>query len=162
MNYLKLILIAVILFLLILNYFQQCEITEDSNEVKKIITDLIVSNENDLDVQIREWHTFISALIEVESMGKDSAVGKNNDVGVLQITPIYVEEANRILGERKYTLDDRLDRYKSIEMFTVINEKHNPEKSLIKALKLHNPNAGNEYKEKVFMRYYELLNSKND
>lgn len=159
MDYLKLVLLAVILFLLILNYFQQCEVTENSDEAKKIITDLIISEDSNLDVQIKEWHTFISALIEVESMGKDSAIGKSNDVGVLQITPIYVEETNRILGENKYNLDDRFDRYKSIEMFTVINEKHNPEKSFNKALRLHNPNAGNAYKIKVFEKYYELLNN---
>ena len=54
MDYLKLILLAVILFLLILNYFQQCEITEGSDEAKKIITDLIISEDNNLDVQVKE------------------------------------------------------------------------------------------------------------
>lgn len=158
MEYLKLFLLATILFFIILSNFQQCEIAENSDEAKKIITDLIISDENDLDVQIREWHTFISALIEVESQGRDSVIGKNNDVGVLQITPIYIEEANRILSERKYLPGDRFDRYKSIEIFEVINKHHNPERSFHKALKLHNPNAGNEYKEKVFMTYYKLLN----
>jgi len=39
---------------------------------------------------------------------------------VLQIRPIMVREVNRLLGENKYTLKDRWNKAKSIEMFNVI------------------------------------------
>ena len=53
----------------------------------------------------------------VESGGDTNAVGDNSlAVGVLQIHPIMVKDVNRILGEDKFTLDDRYDRAKSIAM----------------------------------------------
>lgn len=59
-----------------------------------------------------EWDIFVKALIQVESEGKADAVGKTNDVGILQITPIYVKDVNRILGEDKYDLSCRTDTEK--------------------------------------------------
>lgn len=47
-------------------------------------------------LQLREWNLFLRALIQVESGGNSMAIGKNNDGGILQITPIYVEEVNRL------------------------------------------------------------------
>lgn len=61
-----------------------------------------------------EWDIFIQALIQVESEGKSNAVGKTNDVGILQITPIYVKDVNRILGEERYTLSCRTDIKKEL------------------------------------------------
>ena len=66
-----------------------------------------------------EWDIFIEALIRVESEGKADAVGKTNDVGILQITPIYVKDVNRILGEERYTLAERTDIEKSLEMYAI-------------------------------------------
>jgi hypothetical protein len=71
--------------------------------------------------------------------------------GILQITPIYVKEANRILGKSKYTLYDRKNPLKSHEMFLVVQNYHNPEKDVKKAVKLHNK-AG-WYFEEVMDRY---------
>ena len=62
----------------------------------------------------------ILALIMVESGGDTSAVGDGKKaVGVLQIHPIMVRDVNRILGEDKFSLDDRYDRQKSIAMCEV-------------------------------------------
>jgi hypothetical protein len=66
------------------------------------------------------------AIIQVESRGNDSAYNKSEDaVGCLQIRPIMVREVNRLLKirgeERRYTLKDRWNRQKSIEMFLVFN-----------------------------------------
>ena len=65
----------------------------------------------------------IDALIAIESNGDDSAIGDGGlAVGCLQIHPIMVEDVNRILGltaghaHLKYTLDDRYDRSKSLNM----------------------------------------------
>jgi hypothetical protein len=70
---------------------------------------------------------FISSLIMVESSGNDQAHNLSEDaVGCLQIRPIMVREVNRLLKrrgeERRYTLQDRWNRRKSIEMFLVYNK----------------------------------------
>ena len=54
---------------------------------------------------IDEWDVLIMAMCEVESGSNPNAVGSKDDIGVLQITPIYVEEANRILGRDVYSLE---------------------------------------------------------
>ena len=69
----------------------------------------------------------IKAIIYVESRDNDSAYNKSEDaVGCLQIRPIMVREVNRLLKKRKsskqYTLLNRWDRQKSIEMFLVFTK----------------------------------------
>lgn len=60
--------------------------------------------------------TLINALIEVESNGRNNAIGdRGNAIGCLQIWPVVVEDVRRISG-RNYRMDDRFDRKKSIEM----------------------------------------------
>ncbi len=53
-------------------------------------------------------------LIFIESSGNDKAVN-GEAAGCLQITPILVKDVNRIAGTN-FTLEDRFDRQKSIEM----------------------------------------------
>ena len=78
-------------------------------------------------------HDLVSALILVESRGNDSAIGDrhlvgNEAVGALQIRPIMVREVNRILkiqkSDKRFTLKDRYDREKTIEMFYVWKNFH--------------------------------------
>lgn len=95
------------------------------------------------------WDYMIQALIIVESEGDPHAVGKTNDLGILQITPIYVKEVNRILKEERYDLSDRTNIYKSLEMFEVYQEHHNPDKDILTAIKIHNTGAGKWYIDKV-------------
>lgn len=95
------------------------------------------------------WDIFIEALIRVESEGKENAVGTKNDVGVLQITPIFVQEVNRILKKKIYTLKNRRNKKKSIEMFNVLQARYNPTKDINKAIKLHNPRASKSYHTKI-------------
>ena len=65
--------------------------------------------------------TLLNALMAVESNFDTMAYNsKENAAGVLQIRPIMVREVNRLLGEDKYTLKDRWNKAKSIEMFNVI------------------------------------------
>lgn len=103
--------------------------------------------------EISNWNAFINALVWVESKGKWDAVGTSNDVGVLQITPICVKQANIYVGYDKYSLDDRLDSLKSVEMFNVIQDKLNPEHDLHFALKIWNSKAPVSYHEKVMNEY---------
>ena len=66
----------------------------------------------------------LSAIIHVESSGRDSAYHKGEDaVGCLQIRKCMVNDINRILRrqgkDQRYSYDDRWLRYKSIQMFEV-------------------------------------------
>lgn len=78
------------------------------------------------------------ALIYTESEGNPLAVGKNNDLGCLQITPIYVKEVNRILGEEKYSHEDAFNPEKALEMFSIVQDYHNPEHDVDAGIRLHN------------------------
>ena len=79
----------------------------------------------------------LEAMIVVESNGNDSCIGDRNlgrpSVGCLQIRPIMVREVNRILRKqkikKKYTLNDRYSRKKSIEMFYIWRDYHHSEDS---------------------------------
>lgn len=71
------------------------------------------------------YQTLLPAIEQVESGGKSDAVGDGGKaVGILQIHPIMVKDVNRILGEDRYTLADRLDPAKSREMFRVYSEHY--------------------------------------
>jgi hypothetical protein len=95
-----------------------------------------------------EWQTLINAIAFVESTNNPKA--KNGQsVGLLQITPIYVAECNRILGEERYTLADREDSLKSIEMFKIYTQYHANVKNLRKTIHVHNPRGGQKYINKV-------------
>lgn len=103
-----------------------------------------------------DWEKLILALIEVESGGDEMAIGKTNDAGVLQITPVYLADVNRILGNEIYCLNCRFDRQKSIEMFEIYQKHYNPDKNIEKAIRLHNPRAGEKYREKVFNEFKKM------
>lgn len=103
------------------------------------------------------WNAFISALSFVESGNSPTKIGSKNDVGILQITPIMVREANRILGKDKYKLSDRTDIDKSVELFNVVQSYHNPNKDMNLALKIWNSKAPLSYHNKVINKYNELI-----
>lgn len=107
--------------------------------------------------ELTEWDYLIAALIEVESEGNPYAVGSSNDLGILQITPIYVREVNRILKDDLYSLDQRTDIDKSLEMFEIYQSHHNPSRSISRAIKLHNPGAGQWYHDKVMKEFNKLI-----
>ena len=75
------------------------------------------------------WEDLIDAIIYVESRGDNSAIGDGGKaVGCLQIHPVLVREVNRLLKKHKsslrYSLQDRYDRDKSIQMFNIIAEQY--------------------------------------
>lgn len=96
----------------------------------------------------------INAIIEVESSYSPNALGDNGlAVGILQIHPIMVREANRIIKKQKYKYSDRKDRQKSIEVFLIYQRHWNPTGDVRLGCKLWNSgcdaNGGDEYYEKV-------------
>jgi hypothetical protein len=102
-----------------------------------------------------EWNTFIEALVFVESTNDSLTVNNaSGATGSIQITEIYVDELNRLGFD--YSYEDRLSHEKSIEMFNAYNGVHNPEKSIQYAITLHNPNAGNWYRQRIMNKINEL------
>jgi hypothetical protein len=76
----------------------------------------------------------IAALIQIESGGRDTAVGDGGRaVGALQLWPVAVAEANRLEAvearregrkARAWTVDDRTDRKSAVAMAEVTLRHH--------------------------------------
>jgi len=110
-----------------------------------------------------DWNPVIDAIIEVESNGKADAVDKGGkSCGAMQITPILVEECNRILELRKskkrYSMKDRFSVSKSKEMFLLFQSFYNPMNSV--ELAIRSWNGGMGYTKKGTQRYFEKVMSK--
>lgn len=114
--------------------------------------------------QLKKWMPVINAIAQVESGGNPKAVSKSGTyVGLLQIAPICVRECNRIVGKNKFTYNDRYNKEKSIEMFIVFQEHHNPEGNMEKAIRLWNSGDKNCMKNKSKTEaYYRRVMSKYD
>ena len=108
-----------------------------------------------------DWNPVMDAIIQVESEGNPKAVS-GNSVGVMQITPILVEECNNILKKQKskkrFTLADRYSVEKSKEMFLLIQSFHNPTNSIEKAIRSWN--GGIRYSVRATNRYYKKVMNK--
>ena len=110
-----------------------------------------------------DWNPVINAIIEVESAGNAKAVDKSGkSCGVLQITPVLVNECNRILELRKsskrYTMDDRFSAKKSKEMFVLFQSFHNVKNDVEFAIRSWN--GGVNYTQKGTQKYFEKVMSK--
>ena len=112
-------------------------------------------------------HKLVNALIYVESKGNDSAVGDRHlgtpSIGVLQIRPIMVREANRILkiqgSSKRFTLKDRFNREKSIEIFMIWKNYHHPDSDFETIAR--NWNGGpNGYKSSKTVNYWNKVKNK--
>jgi hypothetical protein len=87
---------------------------------------------------LSEWDMFTLALMKVESNYEPTAVSSVGAKGYFQITPIYVEEVNRV-HKTNYKYDDVVKSFDlSYEVFTLMQEAHNQDYNMDKALKLHN------------------------
>lgn len=125
-------------------YEQEIQRLQDS--ISNIKTDTVYLKD--------DWSKLIESVIITESGGNPKAVGKANDVGCMQIRPIYVREVNRILKEERYVLDDRYDPMKSLEMFHIIQDHYNPGRDIHKAIKLHN--KADWYERKILAKMEEV------
>ena len=105
-----------------------------------------------------DWGPVMDAIIQVESEGNPRAVS-GNSVGVMQITPILVQDCNNILKQRKskkrFTLADRYNEAKSKEMFLLIQSHYNPLNSIEKAIRSWN--GGVNYSVRATNRYYKKV-----
>ena len=87
---------------------------------------------------LSEWDMFTLALMKVESNYEPTAVSSVGAKGYFQITPIYVEEVNRV-HKTNYKYDEVVKSFDlSYEVFTLMQEAHNQEYDMDEALRLHN------------------------
>ena len=104
---------------------------------------------------LSERELLILSIMSVESNFNPEAEGKQGDTGILQIRQIYVDEVNRILGYDKYTLSDAHDVDKSLEMFDILQNHHNPDGDFIKTIYYHN--KSDAYQTRIIKEYNNLL-----
>ncbi len=99
----------------------------DSEAVEEVAADSVM----------KKWGPVVNAIATIESRKNAGVVSRcGNYVGFLQISKALVNECNMILREKKYTYKDRLDKQKSYEMFVIIQNRHNPEGSIEKAIRM--------------------------
>lgn len=112
-----------------------------------------------------DWTHVIEAIIQVESGGETKAKSKDGaSCGILQITRVCVDDANKILGKKKYTYQDRFNVKKSKEIFCIIQNRYNPKHDFEIACRLWNGGCGwrknihatDAYYRKVLKKYKEL------
>lgn len=98
---------------------------------------------------LSEWDLFTLALMKVESDYELSAKSSVGARGYLQIMPIYVEEVNRV-HKTNYVYEEVVGSLEqSYEVFILMQEAHNKDFSMDKALTLHNGNH-KWYKKRVY------------
>lgn len=106
-----------------------------------------------------EWeacYRLAHAFAVVESNDNPKAINhRENAVGLLQIRPIMVRQANQIVGEELYELSDREDSLVSLGIFHTVMSELNPELDVDKAIDIWNPNASIEYRNLVKAIYHE-------
>ena len=106
------------------------------SEIKRLEIEQIKIEYKEIELKpiVRDLGDLVRAMVWVESKGDPRAFAKREDAaGVLQIRPIMVNEVNRILNinkdDRFYTLDDRWNETKSIEMFYVFVDYYHKDSS---------------------------------
>lgn len=108
--------------------------------------------------ELSGWQVLKLAIAKTESEFEPWAVGKCNDIGLLQITPIYVSEVNRIDSTASFSHSDAFSIEKSLMMFDIYQNAKNPEHDIEKAIRLHNPGGDTiGYAERVMRNYRYIL-----
>ena len=113
---------------------------------------------------LSEWNMFTLALMKVESEYNPDAISSVGAKGYFQITPIYVEEVNRVWGTN-YAYKEVVSSFDlSYEVFDLMQKAHNPDYNMKKALELHN-GKHEWYNRRVFnamseIKLYEEMRNK--
>jgi len=108
--------------------------------------------------ELTTWQTLELAIIKTESEFDPMAIGKDQDCGIFQITPVYVDEVNRLLDTVRYYHNDAFSIEKSLEMFAIYQNAKNPQRDIEKAIRLHNPGGDAiGYTDKVMNNYRKLM-----
>ena len=141
------------------NFYGVLTMKHMKNEMSGTVADNVEVSVPDT---LSDWNTLQLAIAMTESEFNPKAIGTCKDYGIYQITPIYVKEVNRLLGEQIYTHNQAFDIEKSVEMFNILQSYKNPNQDIEKAIYYHN--KASWYKKKVLKNYetvkrYEELRS---
>lgn len=142
-------------------FLKKDKTTDKTIEPKVVATPSV--NHDTVDIVINT-DDLVNALIHVESRGNDSAIGDRHlgrpSIGCLQIRPIMLREVNRILKKQKskkrYKLNDRFSRQKSIEMFYVWKNFHHKHSDNEKIARCWN-GGPNGYRSKKTLHYWSKI-----
>lgn len=143
-----------ILALITTLFISICRISVLSNELKATQENL-ASVEMELKElkckpnSLSNWDIFTLALIKVKSEYKPNAVSSVGAKGYFQFMPIYVNEVNRF-HNTNYVYEDVVNSFElSHEVFILMQEAHNKDYNMDKALTLHN-GEHKWYKKRVY------------
>ena len=143
-----------ILALIATLFISICRISVLSNELKATQENL-ASVEMELKElkckpdSLSNWDIFTLALIKVESEYKPNAVSSVGAKGYFQFMPIYINEVNRF-HNTNYVYEDVVNSFElSHEVFILMQEAHNKDYNMDKALTLHN-GEHKWYKKRVY------------
>jgi hypothetical protein len=102
---------------------------------------------------LKPYQKILNAFFKVESNNNPLAVGKLDDIGILQIRPVAIKEANRICqltgNPARFTLNDRLDSAKSVQVWFILMEYKRVLNDLKKTCEIWNPGSGESYYIKI-------------
>lgn len=106
-----------------------------------------------------EWDMFTMALMKVESDYDSTAVSSVGAKGYFQITPIYVKEVNRI-HKTNFTMNDVTNLELSYEIFDLMQQAHNHDYDLYKAIIIHN--GDHDWYTRRVMKEFEKIKKYED
>ena len=86
--------IAIVVFCAILTSTNSLSHRNNYKKIEDVVTDTVYIHDTIHLGTLTNWQVMLMAMVLTESQFNDKAVGKNNDLGILQITPIYVNEVN--------------------------------------------------------------------
>lgn len=123
--------------------------------VRKVLLVVLLTCSTFCMAQKQDLSRLITAIATVESNLNEKAVSRDC-VGYLQIRPCLVQECNNILkkqnSKKRYTLNDRFSKVKSIEMFYIIQNKFNPTYDIERAICIWNAGAYSKKKPMGYLR----------
>lgn len=142
-----------IILLIAIMALSACAENEPVPEYHWSTTELLKEYYGEPEPALTDFDKLTLAIALTESKFQPDAVGKDDDLGILQIRPVFVEEANRVSG-LNFRHEDAFDIDSSLAMFNAIQSHYNAEHDLDKAIRLHN--KADWYRARV-LENYELI-----
>lgn len=132
--------------------FKEIEVTPPQHDTVVVIIDTVSEVQMSHDDTI---NAMALAFAKKESNFNHKAVSPCGQwVGCLQLSEIMVREANRIVGFDCFDYNDRYDRQGSFAIFKIVQEYHNPNLEIDKAIDLWNPRCGQDYRGAI-KKYFD-------
>ena len=139
-----------IILLIAIMALSACAKKESVQEYHWSTIELLTEYYGEPEPALTDFDKLTLAIALTESRFQPDAVGKDDDLGILQIRPVFVEEANRVSGSN-FRHEDAFDIDSSLAMFNAVQSHYNAEHDLEKAIRLHN--KADWYRAKVLENY---------